>query len=145
MHGRLDLRHQVRLFSHFTNVPLVSISDAQREPLRHLLLRWEATVHHGLPVSEIPLVALQALAELVVVVRRHAELLGHPLGLGPIAGHHGDEAGIFGRGGERTRPCPAPRDASGARLFIPDVGARRREPTASRGLPDTRHVISKMM
>lgn len=54
MHGRLDLRHLARVFSHFTDVPLVSVSDAQREPLLHLPLRWEATVHHGLPVSEIP-------------------------------------------------------------------------------------------
>jgi glycosyltransferase involved in cell wall biosynthesis len=32
----------------------VSISDRQRAPLAHLDLNWIATVHHGLPVTDIP-------------------------------------------------------------------------------------------
>ena len=51
LHGRLDLPHFVPLLSHFHDVPLVSISDAQREPLAGLELNWMATIHHGLPDS----------------------------------------------------------------------------------------------
>jgi glycosyltransferase involved in cell wall biosynthesis len=54
LHGRLDLRHLVHLFAHFPEAPLVSISDSQREPLRALPLSWRATVHHGLPLAEVP-------------------------------------------------------------------------------------------
>jgi glycosyltransferase involved in cell wall biosynthesis len=54
LHGRLDLRHLLHLFAQFAEAPLVSISDSQREPLRSLPLNWRATVHHGLPVADIP-------------------------------------------------------------------------------------------
>jgi glycosyltransferase involved in cell wall biosynthesis len=54
MHGRLDLRHILHVFSHFRDVPLVSISQQQREPLARLGLNWVATVYHGLPVDDIP-------------------------------------------------------------------------------------------
>jgi glycosyltransferase involved in cell wall biosynthesis len=49
MHGRLDQPEQEAVFRQFSNVPLISISDAQREPLRHLGLNWLGTVYHGLP------------------------------------------------------------------------------------------------
>ncbi|HYN63160.1 MAG TPA: glycosyltransferase family 4 protein [Candidatus Limnocylindrales bacterium] len=51
MHGRMDLPDLVPLFREFNDVPLVSISDAQREPLP--LLNWQATVLHGLPMEAI--------------------------------------------------------------------------------------------
>ncbi|HXG05343.1 MAG TPA: glycosyltransferase family 4 protein [Candidatus Binatia bacterium] len=54
LHGRLDLRPLAHLLAALPDVPLVSISDSQREPLRTLPLRWIATVHHGLPVAEVP-------------------------------------------------------------------------------------------
>jgi glycosyltransferase involved in cell wall biosynthesis len=54
LHGRLDLRPLAHLLAALPDVPLVSISDAQREPLRALALRWIATVHHGLPVQRVP-------------------------------------------------------------------------------------------
>jgi glycosyltransferase involved in cell wall biosynthesis len=54
LHGRLDLPHQVPLFGQFTDVALVSISEAQRAPLRHLPLNWIGTVHHGVPAEEYP-------------------------------------------------------------------------------------------
>jgi glycosyltransferase involved in cell wall biosynthesis len=54
LHGRLDLRPLAHLLAALPDVPLVSISDSQREPLRALPLRWIATVHHGLPVAEVP-------------------------------------------------------------------------------------------
>jgi len=47
LHGLLhapDLRH---LFEEYAEVPLVSISDAQRQPFPRM--NWQATVHHGLP------------------------------------------------------------------------------------------------
>lgn len=46
-HGRLDLPDLPPLFREFPMMPLVSISTAQREPLRWA--NWYATVHHGLP------------------------------------------------------------------------------------------------
>ncbi|MGH2451869.1 MAG: glycosyltransferase family 4 protein [Candidatus Limnocylindria bacterium] len=51
LHGRLDLPHQRPLFAAFDDRPLVSISDAQRAPLRDLHLNWVATVHHGLELG----------------------------------------------------------------------------------------------
>ncbi|HSE03915.1 MAG TPA: glycosyltransferase family 4 protein [Methylomirabilota bacterium] len=51
LHGRLDLPHVRPLMSHFGEVPLVSISNAQRRPLEDLDLAWVATVHHGLPLE----------------------------------------------------------------------------------------------
>jgi glycosyltransferase involved in cell wall biosynthesis len=47
MHGRLDLRDFVPLYREYADVPLVSISDAQREPMPWA--NWRATVYHGLP------------------------------------------------------------------------------------------------
>jgi glycosyltransferase involved in cell wall biosynthesis len=47
LHGRLDLPDLVPLYREFPDMPLVSISDAQREPLPRA--GWEATVYHGLP------------------------------------------------------------------------------------------------
>jgi glycosyltransferase involved in cell wall biosynthesis len=55
LHGRLDLPHLRPLFRHFADVPLVSISHAQREPLAGLDLNWAGTIHHGVPVERIPL------------------------------------------------------------------------------------------
>jgi len=47
LHGRLDLPELRPLFQEFTDIPCVSISDAQRVPQPEA--RWVATVHHGLP------------------------------------------------------------------------------------------------
>lgn len=49
LHGRLDLPELIPLFEHFSNCPLVSISDNQRSPLPWA--NWSGTVHHGLPVD----------------------------------------------------------------------------------------------
>ncbi len=49
LHGRLDIPDLVPLFRRFTDIPLVSISDAQRAPLPWA--NWAATVHHGLPLD----------------------------------------------------------------------------------------------
>jgi glycosyltransferase involved in cell wall biosynthesis len=54
MHGRLDLPILARVFERFADVPVVSISDAQRAPLAALPVNWQATVHHGLPLGEVP-------------------------------------------------------------------------------------------
>jgi glycosyltransferase involved in cell wall biosynthesis len=47
LHGRLDLAELAPLFREFGDVPVVSISDAQRVPVPYA--RWAGTVHHGLP------------------------------------------------------------------------------------------------
>jgi glycosyltransferase involved in cell wall biosynthesis len=47
LHGRLDLPDLVPLYRRFRDMPVTSISDAQRDPLPWL--NWQGTVHHGLP------------------------------------------------------------------------------------------------
>ncbi len=47
LHGRQDLADLVPVYERFKNVPLVSISDAQRGPLP--FANWRRTIHHGLP------------------------------------------------------------------------------------------------
>ena len=47
LHGRLDLPELKPLYTCFSDVPVVSISDSQREPLPEA--NFVATVHHGLP------------------------------------------------------------------------------------------------
>jgi glycosyltransferase involved in cell wall biosynthesis len=54
LHGRLDLPFLRPIFQHFHDVPAVSISDAQRTPLRELEVAWAGTVHHGLPTGDYP-------------------------------------------------------------------------------------------
>lgn len=47
LHGRLDIPDLQPLYSEFRDMPVVSISQSQREPLRHI--NWINTVYHGLP------------------------------------------------------------------------------------------------
>jgi glycosyltransferase involved in cell wall biosynthesis len=47
LHGRLDIPEILPLYAEYPQVPLVSISDAQRESMPHA--NWLATVPHGLP------------------------------------------------------------------------------------------------
>jgi glycosyltransferase involved in cell wall biosynthesis len=47
LHGRLDIPDLVPLYQEFKAVPVISISNAQREPLPWL--NWQDTVYHGLP------------------------------------------------------------------------------------------------
>jgi glycosyltransferase involved in cell wall biosynthesis len=47
LHGRLDIKDLSPLYREFSELPLVSISDAQRRPLPRV--RWVGTVYHGLP------------------------------------------------------------------------------------------------
>ncbi|MGH9773221.1 MAG: glycosyltransferase family 4 protein [Candidatus Acidiferrales bacterium] len=47
LHGRLDLPDLTPLYREFTEMPVVSISNAQRSPLPWL--NWQGTVYHGLP------------------------------------------------------------------------------------------------
>jgi glycosyltransferase involved in cell wall biosynthesis len=51
LHGRLDLAVLQRLYEVFADVPVVSISDAQRVPLPHA--RYVATIHHGIPERQL--------------------------------------------------------------------------------------------
>jgi len=47
LHGRLDIPDLVPLYQRFRDVPVISISNAQRAPL--LWANWQATIYHGLP------------------------------------------------------------------------------------------------
>ncbi len=47
LHGRLDLPEHQPVFSTFSSLPVISISNAQRRPVPQA--NWVATVHHGLP------------------------------------------------------------------------------------------------
>src|SRR5262245_28249867 len=47
LHGRLDLPDLVPLYQEFRDMPVISISNGQREPLPWA--NWQATVYHGLP------------------------------------------------------------------------------------------------
>jgi glycosyltransferase involved in cell wall biosynthesis len=50
LHGRLDLPDLAPVYAEFRDMPLVSISDAQRRPLAHA--NWIATVYHGIDLDE---------------------------------------------------------------------------------------------
>ena len=47
LHGRLDIPDLVPLYREFPEMPVISISNSQREPLPWL--NWLGTVYHGLP------------------------------------------------------------------------------------------------
>ena len=53
LHGRLDIPDLQSLYDEFSDMPVISISDAQRAPLPQA--GWIGTVHHGLPVNLLPL------------------------------------------------------------------------------------------
>jgi uncharacterized membrane protein len=50
LHDRLDLPQLGQLYGEFTNVPLVSISDAQRRPVPEA--NWLATIYHGIDLDQ---------------------------------------------------------------------------------------------
>ena len=47
LHGRLDMPDMGPVFERFRDVPVISISNAQRQPLPWA--NWQATIYHGLP------------------------------------------------------------------------------------------------
>lgn len=47
LHGRLDIPDLIPLYHEYRDMPVVSISNAQRGPLPWA--NWQATVYHGLP------------------------------------------------------------------------------------------------
>jgi glycosyltransferase involved in cell wall biosynthesis len=50
LHGRLDLPELDPLYHEYAEMPVISISNAQRRPLPHAW--WIGTVYHGLPAGE---------------------------------------------------------------------------------------------
>ncbi|MBB3234791.1 glycosyltransferase family 4 protein [Phyllobacterium endophyticum] len=52
LHGRLDLADLQPFYRAFPDIPLVSISDSQRQPMPPV--NWRGTVYHGLPISLLP-------------------------------------------------------------------------------------------
>ncbi|RME34170.1 MAG: glycosyltransferase family 4 protein [Deltaproteobacteria bacterium] len=53
LHGRLDSPELAPLFREYRDMPLVSISNAQRRPLP--FANWTGTVYHGLPTDQFRL------------------------------------------------------------------------------------------
>jgi glycosyltransferase involved in cell wall biosynthesis len=51
LHGRLDIPELFEVYRYYSDAPVVSISNAQREPLPEL--NWAGTVHHGLPANRL--------------------------------------------------------------------------------------------
>ena len=49
LHGRLDIPDLVPVYREFPDMPVVSISNAQRKPLPWV--NWRGTVYHGLPAG----------------------------------------------------------------------------------------------
>ena len=49
LHARLDQPELIPVFRKFADLPLVSVSEAQREPLS--CANWQATIHPGVPTS----------------------------------------------------------------------------------------------
>jgi glycosyltransferase involved in cell wall biosynthesis len=49
LHGRLDIPDLVPLYQEFREMPVISISSGQREPLPWA--NWQATVYHGVPAE----------------------------------------------------------------------------------------------
>jgi glycosyltransferase involved in cell wall biosynthesis len=49
LHGRQDLPELALVYNHFSDMPLVSISNSQRAPLPYA--NWIETVYHGLPAN----------------------------------------------------------------------------------------------
>src|SRR5437867_845060 len=49
LHGRLDIPDLQPLYRNYNDMPVVSISDAQRDPLPWV--NWQGTVHHGMPID----------------------------------------------------------------------------------------------
>src|ERR1043165_9744587 len=47
LHGRLDLPERQPLFTAFSSVPVISISNAQRRPVPQA--GWVRTIYHGVP------------------------------------------------------------------------------------------------
>ena len=51
LHGRLDIPDLQPVYAEFAEMPVVSISNDQRAPLKDA--NWIGTVHHGLPPDEL--------------------------------------------------------------------------------------------
>ena len=52
LHGRLDIPDLIPLYQEYSEIPVISISDAQRLPLPWI--NWKGTVYHGLPADLLP-------------------------------------------------------------------------------------------
>jgi glycosyltransferase involved in cell wall biosynthesis len=49
LHGRLDIADLMPVYKKFSEMPVVSISNAQRKPLPRA--NWQQTIYHGLPLE----------------------------------------------------------------------------------------------
>lgn len=74
IHGWVDLPELKQVFREFSEVPLVSVSDAQRRSVPSA--SWKATVHHGLP------------RDLYTLQRKHGQYLAFLGRISPDKGTH---------------------------------------------------------
>ncbi len=58
LHGRLDLPEHQPVFTTFSSVPVISISNAQRRPVPQA--NWTGTIYHGLPGKPVDAAASHA-------------------------------------------------------------------------------------
>jgi glycosyltransferase involved in cell wall biosynthesis len=49
LHGRLDIPDLIPVYQEFRDMPVISISNGQRQPLPQA--NWQATVYHGVPAD----------------------------------------------------------------------------------------------
>jgi len=49
LHGRLDLPELQPLYTEYSDIPIISISNSQRKPV--YFANWKGTVYHGLPLD----------------------------------------------------------------------------------------------
>jgi glycosyltransferase involved in cell wall biosynthesis len=73
MHGRLDRDDVRQTLAMYPYVPLASVSDHQRDPLRDVHVRWAGTVHNGLDLAHYRSVDVRRDRHCVFVGRIHPE------------------------------------------------------------------------
>ena len=69
-HNRLDLEGNPRMLRRYRDAPLIAISQSQRRFFPRN--RWVATIHHGVPFPDLPLVA-EPSTDLVLIGRADHE------------------------------------------------------------------------
>ncbi|MFN8586015.1 MAG: hypothetical protein U0446_11975 [Dehalococcoidia bacterium] len=52
LHGRLDHAELQSLYREFSDIPVISVSKEQQQPLPHA--GWSGAVLHGLPAGPLP-------------------------------------------------------------------------------------------
>ncbi len=109
LHGRLDLPELQPLYQRFKDVPLVSISDSQREPV--IWANFVKTIYHGINLDELTFRGEPGryLAFLGRIAPEKGAGYRDPRGAsgGTVAAHRCAQAAAQRRGPQRARGPPA--------------------------------------